>query len=103
MSCQYFEYVVLKVISQKNLTQTFIRKALDEVRKSTYINLCTFNYSNTDPQSLFFYSSSSGDRKSTRLNSSHVAISYAVFCVKKKTAEGGQAGTSDGGRGSALG
>src|SRR5439155_10371141 len=29
-------------------------------------------------------SRSSGDRKSTRLNSSHVAISYAVFCLKKK-------------------
>src|SRR5215510_8138305 len=26
------------------------------------------------------------DRKSTRLNSSHVAISYAVFCLKKKDA-----------------
>src|SRR5690625_5945323 len=26
----------------------------------------------------------SKDRKSTRLNSSHVAISYAVFCLKKK-------------------
>src|SRR5699024_12077990 len=26
-----------------------------------------------------------GDRKSTRLNSSHVSISYAVFCLKKKT------------------
>src|SRR5207253_10018994 len=25
-----------------------------------------------------------GDRKSTRLNSSHVAMSYAVFCLKKK-------------------
>src|SRR5690606_40107670 len=25
------------------------------------------------------------DRKSTRLNSSHVKISYAVFCLKKKT------------------
>src|SRR5439155_19835995 len=28
--------------------------------------------------------SSKEDRKSTRLNSSHVAISYAVFCLKKK-------------------
>src|SRR5690606_41839746 len=28
----------------------------------------------------------SADRKSTRLNSSHVKISYAVFCLKKKTA-----------------
>src|SRR5207302_6891731 len=27
------------------------------------------------------------DRKSTRLNSSHVKISYAVFCLKKKTTE----------------
>src|SRR5437870_7645739 len=27
------------------------------------------------------------DRKSTRLNSSHVAISYAVFCLKKNTAK----------------
>src|SRR5437762_9797473 len=26
-----------------------------------------------------------GDRKSTRLNSSHRCISYAVFCLKKKT------------------
>src|SRR5258708_23969259 len=28
--------------------------------------------------------SSGGDRKSTRLNSSHQIISYAVFCLKKK-------------------
>src|SRR5947199_2621718 len=27
---------------------------------------------------------SAGDRKSTRLNSSHLGISYAVFCLKKK-------------------
>src|SRR4051812_49506374 len=27
---------------------------------------------------------SRGDRKSTRLNSSHMSISYAVFCLKKK-------------------
>src|SRR4051794_41545736 len=27
------------------------------------------------------------DRKSTRLNSSHPSISYAVFCLKKKTTE----------------
>src|SRR5690606_42054602 len=30
------------------------------------------------------HSSFWGDRKSTRLNSSHVKISYAVFCLKKK-------------------
>src|SRR3712207_7137475 len=31
------------------------------------------------------------DRKSTRLNSSHANISYAVFCLKKKTSEKGDA------------
>src|SRR5690349_22886853 len=30
------------------------------------------------------HSMSNADRKSTRLNSSHVEISYAVFCLKKK-------------------
>src|SRR5207249_8246582 len=30
---------------------------------------------------------STRDRKSTRLNSSHVSISYAVFCLKKKNKE----------------
>src|SRR5258705_1832283 len=30
------------------------------------------------------------DRKSTRLNSSHLGISYAVFCLKKKTANTGR-------------
>src|SRR5690349_23235730 len=30
-----------------------------------------------------------GDRKSTRLNSSHVEISYAVFCLKKKKKHAG--------------
>src|SRR5260221_8116287 len=29
-----------------------------------------------------------GDRKSTRLNSSHTVISYAVFCLKKKKHDG---------------
>src|SRR2546427_6528410 len=43
-----------------------------------------------------------GDRKSTRLNSSHSQISYAVFCLKKKkkttqgTARDVPGGTSDG-------
>src|SRR5690625_6948769 len=33
----------------------------------------------------FFGHEGSEDRKSTRLNSSHVAISYAVFCLRKET------------------
>src|SRR3989475_9278497 len=34
---------------------------------------------------LFAFDWQQGDRKSTRLNSSHSQISYAVFCLKKKT------------------
>src|SRR2546430_12730187 len=37
----------------------------------------------TDPDS-YFTPLLPGDRKSTRLNSSHSQISYAVFCLKKK-------------------
>src|SRR5689334_23660900 len=33
---------------------------------------------------LLFFFLRPGDRKSTRLNSSHSSISYAVFCLKKK-------------------
>src|SRR5690625_6376497 len=50
------------------------------------------NQTNKDGEMVVLYSSNPDsqdayiqtDRKSTRLNSSHVAISYAVFCLKKK-------------------
>src|SRR5207302_7131247 len=41
----------------------------------------TFSIANQPSWATF---SSGTDRKSTRLNSSHVKISYAVFCLKKK-------------------
>src|SRR5438874_10444256 len=37
------------------------------------------------PTMMFKVKNDRLDRKSTRLNSSHVEISYAVFCLKKKT------------------
>src|SRR5256885_4347021 len=37
------------------------------------------------PRGLHRSAMDSEDRKSTRLNSSHLVISYAVFCLKKKT------------------
>src|SRR3712207_8743469 len=40
--------------------------------------------SETPGQVLSYLFPASGDRKSTRLNSSHANISYAVFCLKKK-------------------
>src|SRR5690554_7245634 len=37
-----------------------------------------------NPDESIELNGNTGDRKSTRLNSSHVRISYAVFCLKKK-------------------
>src|SRR3712207_8489724 len=42
-----------------------------------------------DPRTGDEFTAPAGDRKSTRLNSSHANISYAVFCLKKKTAARG--------------
>src|SRR3712207_7500487 len=42
--------------------------------------------SETESVSRSLANAAIGDRKSTRLNSSHANISYAVFCLKKKNA-----------------
>src|SRR5690625_5979283 len=44
----------------------------------------TYSFTKQQPASSFSAAIFRPDRKSTRLNSSHVAISYAVFCLKKK-------------------
>src|SRR3712207_8242268 len=45
-----------------------------------------FRVAGADHKFLVLFRATSGkDRKSTRLNSSHANISYAVFCLKKKT------------------
>src|SRR2546430_11296644 len=51
------------------------------------VDLCSNNNTIAFPQyrwSQVNFSLDIGDRKSTRLNSSHSQISYAVFCLKKK-------------------
>src|SRR2546422_3100609 len=50
----------------------------DRARESTSVGHCTMC------RRLSLHDVLSGDRKSTRLNSSHGYISYAVFCLKKK-------------------
>src|SRR2546426_3855136 len=42
------------------------------------------------------------DRKSTRLNSSHLVISYAVFCLKKKKKQRKQTAPANSGRASRI-
>src|SRR2546426_5631074 len=43
-----------------------------------------FSYKNSSQSAVNDCASVARDRKSTRLNSSHLVISYAVFCLKKK-------------------
>src|SRR5207253_10538548 len=61
-------------------------------RTKTQARACMSNLKNIGTALEMYSTDNSGrfptalaqDRKSTRLNSSHVAISYAVFCLKKK-------------------
>src|SRR5690606_39864583 len=55
------------VYQQFRIEDDFLKEIEDEIEDSLNVDV-----------------SVSGDRKSTRLNSSHVKISYAVFCLKKK-------------------
>src|SRR5437660_4223074 len=64
----------------------------DIVRMHTDLNDFLFRETKAGKRVVLFIDeaqnlSDSVDRKSTRLNSSHVAISYAVFCLKKKIKE----------------
>src|SRR5207248_8306509 len=59
---------------------------LDAVGKYTYVNPAYARMiANASPEAVLGKSWREIDRKSTRLNSSHRTISYAVFCLKKKT------------------
>src|SRR5438876_2687689 len=55
------------------------RASLETVEKQLSVRLKTFRL-----RVLDYAARSKPDRKSTRLNSSHPSISYAVFCLKKK-------------------
>src|SRR5256885_9393063 len=64
-----------------------VNKELGPEMKSTGESIRFINDTN-DPYFRHLYNQKSmflRDRKSTRLNSSHLVISYAVFCLKKKT------------------
>src|SRR5256885_9715292 len=54
------------------------RESVQKSRRSAVINIWV------DPREYAPGTKNQTDRKSTRLNSSHLVISYAVFCLKKK-------------------
>src|SRR3712207_8393381 len=58
-------------------------KTVHELTDRTTL-LAKFNYYREDSRVGYQGLTESQDRKSTRLNSSHANISYAVFCLKKK-------------------
>src|SRR5690625_5340805 len=60
-------------IENRTMIQSFDKRALTRVHEK---------YPEVETSFLVF-ASDPKDRKSTRLNSSHVATSYAVFCLKK--------------------
>src|SRR5256885_12697440 len=62
--CPYIEICIDVTVACSNLWNGFHRERL-----STDVSITLIEYE---------------DRKSTRLNSSHLVISYAVFCLKKK-------------------
>src|SRR5437763_6624486 len=80
---------ILSAVAQESATTNLASlKALDfeqllEVKVATVYAASKFEQKITEaPSSVSVVSSE--DRKSTRLNSSHRCISYAVFCLKKK-------------------
>src|SRR5699024_11740124 len=80
--CQLFRYFTYFLTWLNNILKNISRKieCMNDVLMPFFFirvkKLCRGSDSSFCP----FYS----DRKSTRLNSSHVSISYAVFCLKKK-------------------
>src|SRR5574337_1845860 len=98
-----FEYIMLRGVNDKPEHARELVALLKDMRKLAYVNLIPYNpvsehdqYSrSTKEDVLKFYDvlkkggvncviRQEQDRKSTRLNSSHHSISYAVFCLKKK-------------------
>src|SRR5699024_4780359 len=66
-------------VTDVSLTKPVLTKPSPGSEVSTLVLSCS------EGAEVRLLASAEGDRKSTRLNSSHVSISYAVFCLKKNT------------------
>src|SRR2546427_5269103 len=63
---------------------TTLFRSVSKKRIQSSSEICSNDFGSKIPRLLTNTSISGRDRKSTRLNSSHSQISYAVFCLKKK-------------------
>src|SRR5690242_21316137 len=87
MSKNEFSLAFNEVLEEKQLSKDIILGAIESAMVSAYrraVNASTAQHveAKIDPETGKVMVL---DRKSTRLNSSHMSISYAVFCLKKKT------------------
>src|SRR5690348_18127191 len=80
MSCHIFSFYDTATTEIYTLS---LHDALPiSIRSNQPVKLSASNMENNAPRNMA--KSQKKDRKSTRLNSSHPSISYAVFCLKKK-------------------
>src|SRR2546422_5995056 len=85
-----FPYTTLFRSKRRQLEARIQRRALaggQETRQTALMCLAIFRRDDREAHQrglARFLATGEGDRKSTRLNSSHGYISYAVFCFKKK-------------------
>src|SRR5690625_5739658 len=70
------------VATETGISRVSIRKYLNFLVENRMLHLDVLYQETGRPLNQYILNPE--DRKSTRLNSSHVAISYAVFCLKKK-------------------
>src|SRR5690625_6944860 len=70
----------------KTYSSTRTKRAMYMARQAPYV-VCLSATPAPNGYIDLYYQIKMVDRKSTRLNSSHVAISYAVFCLKKKRSQ----------------
>src|SRR5437870_2042897 len=73
------------LVTQKVITRRQLLSVLERHQRYSKIGEILVKTKVITTEQLERARRAAADRKSTRLNSSHVAISYAVFCLKKKT------------------
>src|SRR4051812_27141561 len=63
---------------------SFVRRVVSDAPATAVVDAVSVAPLDPAPGTGFTIADAEEDRKSTRLNSSHMSISYAVFCLKKK-------------------
>src|SRR2546427_1201661 len=83
----YFFFLMIRRPPRSTLFPytTLFRSDFAKLAKTAYVEVATQQFGKRGRQTnVSRMAILTGDRKSTRLNSSHSQISYAVFCLKKK-------------------